>query len=425
MSKPSVCVERVGKKFGLSLKSALKYGLVDSFRRGCGRGKGTDLRPGEFWALKDVDFRLEPGDALGIMGINGSGKTTLLRILNATYTPDRGKVTLRGRIGALIAAGAGFSPMLTGRENVFISGSLLGMSTAEVRSRFDEIVDFAELEEFIDMPVRNYSSGMSVRLGFAVAVLGSPDILLVDEVLAVGDINFQKKCFERIYAIQKEGTTILLVSHSPGAIWAVCNKGLVLHRGGTDGVVNTEDACRAYDHYNYLARTSSNNAAQPKKIASTYDSLRCGTGDAEILSFELLDAIDDTPISSIMYGKSFKIKMHIRSEIEINDALVRFSIDSEVYKCVCIIDSYEATKQLPTIPRGDSNVIVTIHNPNLRPGVYSFTAALGRKGLGVHIFLEHNIKSISVIHDSDMFLYADFRSIFHLNSSFEYLEGRP
>ena len=204
MTQYSVLVENVSKKFGLSLRSALKYGLVDSFRRATGRGKDDKLRRGEFWALKDINLALEPGDALGIMGVNGSGKTTLLRILNGTYTPDKGRVTMRGRIGALIAAGAGFSPMLSGRENVFISGTLLGMTPSEIRNRFDEIVDFSGLGEFIDMPVRNYSSGMSVRLGFAIAVLGSPEILLVDEVLAVGDIAFQKKCAKIVLALRNK-----------------------------------------------------------------------------------------------------------------------------------------------------------------------------------------------------------------------------
>ena len=199
MSKQSVIVNDVSKKFGMSLKNALKYGLSDSARRLVGKKSNDFLRSGEFWALEDINFSLDPGDALGILGVNGSGKTTLLRILNGTYRPDKGKVLIRGRIGALIAAGAGFSPMLSGRENIFISGTLLGMHPREIKKKFDEIVEFSELSEFIDMPVRNYSSGMSVRLGFAIAVLGNPDVLLVDEVLAVGDMRFQKKCFERIH----------------------------------------------------------------------------------------------------------------------------------------------------------------------------------------------------------------------------------
>ena len=285
MTKPSVIIEGVSKKFGLQLRTALKYGLIDSFRSMCGRGKDQSLREGEFWALQDVNATLEPGDALGIMGVNGSGKTTLLRILNGTYSPDVGKVTLRGRIGALIAAGAGFSPMLSGRENVFINGALLGMTTKEIRAKFDEIVAFAELDQFIDMPVRNYSSGMSVRLGFAIAVLGQPDILLVDEVLAVGDIAFQKKCYERIFTLRDEGVTILLVSHAPGSIWAVCNKGLLLHKGVSTGVRDVETICKLYEVYN----SYSTQVSQAKNIENNYAARVNGTGDCQVENFQVLN----------------------------------------------------------------------------------------------------------------------------------------
>lgn len=413
MGKPSVRVEGVGKKFGLSLKSALKYGLTDTLRRGFGRGKDIDIRPGEFWALQDVDFSLEPGDALGIMGINGSGKTTLLRILNGTYSPDRGKVSLRGRVGALIAAGAGFSPMLTGRENVFISASLLGMRTEEVRRRFDEIVAFAELEDFIDMPVRNYSSGMSVRLGFAVAVLGSPDILLVDEVLAVGDINFQKKCFERIHAIQKEGTTILLVSHSPGAIWAVCNKGLVLHHGCSGGVVNVEQACKEYENFNLLERKSRQDKAS-NNIQPTYDGLQGGTGDAVIDSLEIVDD-KYLPIDSRTYGVCFTLRLHITAHKEINDAIVRVLIDSEINKAISVIDNYELDQEFFHFLPGNYIVDIKINKPNLRPGVYTMSAAIIQQNAGVHLFYAMNLRSLSILQGNDLFFYADYRASVHLD----------
>ncbi len=308
MQKPSVVVQEVSKKFGLSLKSALKYGLIDSGRRLLGRDKDSTLRSGEFWALNDVDFVLDPGDALGIMGVNGSGKTTLLRILNGTYSPDKGKVTLRGRIGALIAAGAGFSPMLSGRENIHISGALLGMTPSEIRNRFDEIVAFAELDEFIDMPVRNYSSGMSVRLGFAIAVISSPEILLVDEVLAVGDMSFQKKCFERIHTLKREGTTILLVSHAPGAIWAVCNRGLFMDGGRVVVTGAVEDVIRAYDDQN--SRSSAKVDPQHRHggksnnkslMASDYGNPVCGTGDVICRNFRVTSPDLGSAISEVEF----------------------------------------------------------------------------------------------------------------------------
>ena len=419
MSKPSVIVEGLSKKFGLSLKSALKYGLTDSFRRLTGRGKDENLRPGEFWALKDVYFTLEPGDALGIMGVNGSGKTTMLRILNGSYTPDAGRVVLRGRVGALIAAGAGFSPMMTGRENVFISGTLLGMTPAEIRKKFDEIVAFADLEEFIDMPVRNYSSGMSVRLGFAVAVLGTPEILLVDEVLAVGDISFQKKCFERILSIRRQGTTILFVSHSQGSIWGICNKALVLHHGATQGVIPVEDACREYDNLNTLAKAQNLHATgSQQEISSEYNNNRCGSGDVFISNIKILHGRTETPLETLLYGEPFIIELEVNSKEIIEDGIIRCSIDSEIYRAISIIDSYESAQKTFVIPKGESIVRFFIEKPKLRPGAYSFTCSLLKRTAAIHLYLEFNMHPVSVVHNRDIFLYADFRSYMHMDSIF-------
>ena len=419
MGKPSVIVEGLSKKFGLSLKSALKYGFADSFRRLTGRGKNENLRPGEFWALKDVNFALEPGDALGIMGVNGSGKTTMLRILNGSYTPDAGKVTLRGRIGALIAAGAGFSPLLTGRENVYISGTLLGMHPSEIRKKFDEIVAFADLDDFIDMPIRNYSSGMSVRLGFAVAVLGSPEILLVDEVLAVGDIAFQKKCYERIYALKKEGTTILLVSHSPGAIWAVCNKGLVLQKGLSSGIVPVEDACKHYEYYNFLERAKDISSGNPdKQLPTEYGGLKGGTNDIIVTKCEILNTNHET-IGDIIYNMPFILRFYIKSFNNITDCIFRVQVDSEINKAFIIIDSYEVHRKFYSFIPGEYIIDINVMNPRLRPGVYSFSSSICKKQVGVHLFFEYNQAKIVVTHPEYTFFYADFRSSYQIDAHYE------
>lgn len=420
MTKPSVVVENLGKKFGISLRSALKYGLTDSFRRLLGGGKDTSLRQGEFWALKEVDFTLEPGDSLGIMGINGSGKTTLLRILNGTYTPDSGQAMLRGRVGALIAAGAGFSPMLTGRENIYINGTLLGMTPDEIRKKFDEIVDFAELDDFIDMPVRNYSSGMAVRLGFAVAVIGTPEILLVDEVLAVGDINFQKKCFERIDALKREGTTILLVSHAPGAIWAVCNKGLVLHHGLTDGIVSVEAACKDYDHFNMLERMRHQPVAPGEdELPSEYGQTRGGTGEAFITKVQVLDASGQA-VESLPYGQPFTLRCNIKMLKSFKDCMIRFLVDAEINKAIAIIDNYEVHGRLFDLEKGHYTVDIVINNPRLRPGVYTFSAAIVQKIIGVHIFFEYNLAKLCITQPEDIFFYADLRASVHLDSTYNF-----
>ncbi len=215
------------------------------------------MKPVEYlWALKEVSFRVSPGCMLGVIGPNGAGKSTLLRLIGGVGQPDAGSVVVRGRVGALLDLGAGFHPDLTGRENVFVSGVISGLTRREVAERFDSIVDFAELEEFIDSPLRTYSTGMQMRLGFAVAVHTKANILLIDEVLAVGDISFQQKCLMRIKQFRAQGCAIILVSHDEGPIKEFCDEALWLHgghvmaHGPTDTVVSqyvaemTKDAKR-------------------------------------------------------------------------------------------------------------------------------------------------------------------------------------
>jgi lipopolysaccharide transport system ATP-binding protein len=286
----AIRVEGVSKKFGLTLRQSMKYGLRDMSQRLLGRKSTTgDLREGEFWAVNNVSFEVKRGQALGIMGVNGCGKTTLLRILNGVYSPDRGRASLRGRVGAMIAAGAGFAPMLSGRENVYVNGTLLGLSTHEIDNLMDEIVAFSELGHFIDLPVKNYSSGMYVRLGFAIAALSRPDVLLMDEVLAVGDLNFQKKCFDYILKLKRNGTAIILVSHSPGAIWSVCDRGVFMNRGGIEVDGPVEDAIRAYDDQNsrnaalsstqFAEATATQHGSTSPGTPAEYGHSQGGTGD--------------------------------------------------------------------------------------------------------------------------------------------------
>lgn len=226
-----VKVENVSKKFCRDLKKSLWYGLRDIAGEITGRNNhNRELRPKEFWALKDISFELRRGEVLGLIGRNGAGKTTLLRVLNNLIKPDTGRVTMKGRVGALIALGAGFNPILTGRENVYVNGAVLGLTKKEIDAKFDEIVDFAELWEFIDTPVQSYSSGMQVRLGFAVATALKPDVLLLDEVLAVGDAAFRTKCYERIGRILND-TAVIFVSHYMEHVSMICNRILMIQKG--------------------------------------------------------------------------------------------------------------------------------------------------------------------------------------------------
>jgi ABC-type polysaccharide/polyol phosphate transport system ATPase subunit len=209
-----------------------------------------DLREGEFYAVKDVSFELRRGECLGLIGHNGAGKTTLLKMLNGLIKPDRGTITMRGRVGALIALGAGFNPILTGRENIYINGSVLGLTKKEIDEKIDEIIDFAEIREFIDMPVQSYSSGMTVRLGFSVATAMNPDVLILDEVLAVGDQRFILKCFERIGKLLSNGVAGILISHQMQNIERTCNRFIVINKGKK--IIDTNDLKQAINCYRML-----------------------------------------------------------------------------------------------------------------------------------------------------------------------------
>jgi lipopolysaccharide transport system ATP-binding protein len=222
----------VSKKFCRSLKRSIAYALRDVISEVGGGRHGTDkLRTGEFWALHDISLRLTQGKALGLVGPNGSGKSTLLRLISGLIKPDTGELRVRGIVAPLIALGAGFNPVLTGRENVFVNMAILGLRDGEIRKRFDEVLEFAEIGEAIDAPVQTYSSGMVARLGFACAVHTSPDIMLIDEVLSVGDVRFRSKCYRKLTDIKRNGTAFVLVSHSSNAILSICDSALYISSG--------------------------------------------------------------------------------------------------------------------------------------------------------------------------------------------------
>jgi lipopolysaccharide transport system ATP-binding protein len=226
--------EGVSRKFCRDLKRSLWYGVQDTLGDLAGLDSaGWPLRRDEFWAVDDVSFELRRGECLGLIGGNGAGKTTLLKMLNGLIKPDRGRIEMRGRVGALIALGAGFNPVLTGRENIYVNGAVLGLSKREIDAKYDEIVDYADIGDFIDAPVQSYSSGMQVRLGFAIAVAVRPDILLLDEVLAVGDVNFQAKCFNTLASFRERGTSFSLVSHNMHMIARHSQEVLYLVHGRT------------------------------------------------------------------------------------------------------------------------------------------------------------------------------------------------
>lgn len=267
-------VENVSKKFCKDLKRSLWYGVRDfAYELSGGKPLERRLRPDEFWSLRDVSFQVRRGECLGLIGPNGAGKTTLLRILNGLIKPDAGKIVTCGRIGALISVGAGFIPILTGRENIYATGALYGFTTDYINRTFDEIVSFSGLEEFIDMPVQNYSSGMQVRLGFSIATKMDTDILILDEVLAVGDMEFRSKCYA--YLSEAMNTrAVIIVSHSMPQIGRLANIGMTLQKGRVEYFGNTNDAIQ---HYYRL-------------FPETTMSRRTGSGDLKIADFNVRDS---------------------------------------------------------------------------------------------------------------------------------------
>jgi len=250
--KPIISVENLSKKYTIgenihhrgarTFRDIFDYKMKDLFRRD-GKQRKEDTT---FWALKDITFDVVQGEVIGIIGRNGAGKSTLLKILSRITEPTIGEINLRGRVASLLEVGTGFSGELTGRENIFLNGSILGMKKKEITQKFDEIVAFAEVEKFIDTPVKRYSSGMYVRLAFAVAAHLEPEILLVDEVLAVGDAGFQKKCLGKMSEVSKEGRTILFVSHNMGAVGNLCSKGILLEGGEITSYGQIKDVIGKY-----------------------------------------------------------------------------------------------------------------------------------------------------------------------------------
>jgi lipopolysaccharide transport system ATP-binding protein len=239
----------VSKKFCRSFKKSLWYGLEDIAAELSYKNFNHELREAEFWALKNINFTLQEGEALGLVGRNGAGKTTLLRILSGLIRPDCGSITVRGKVAPLIALGAGFNPLLSGRENIYVNMSILGLTKNQIEERFDAVINFAEIGEAIDSPVQSYSSGMAARLGFASAIHTNPDILLIDEVLAVGDMQFRAKCYRHLSKLRSEGTTFILVSHDPNAILSVCSSAIYLDNGKIVASGEVNEIMSAYENH--------------------------------------------------------------------------------------------------------------------------------------------------------------------------------
>lgn len=304
-----VKVEGVSKKFCKDLKTSLWYGVKDLFSGLRGNQEDGVLRPKEFWAVKDINFELRRGECLGLIGHNGAGKSTLLKILNGLINPDAGTVTMGGRVGALIELGAGFNPILTGRENIYNNGAVLGFTRKEIEAKIEAIIDFSEIREFIDMPVQNYSSGMKVRLGFAIASQMEPDVLIIDEVLAVGDIGFRFKCLNAIGELMKN-SAVIFVSHSMPMIYRICNEVMLLNKG--EKILFTPNIGRGIEMYYDMF------SAGEQKIA--------GSGEAIVKSFEFRVQDNKANLGETLlvpHGSDLNIDFEMYLEKHIHDAAIQ------------------------------------------------------------------------------------------------------
>ena len=322
-----------------------------------------------FWALNDVNFDIQKGDVVGIIGRNGAGKSTLLKILSRITEPTRGRIDLFGRVGSLLEVGTGFHPELTGRENVFLNGAILGMSKAEISRQFDAIVDFSGTAQFLDTPVKRYSSGMYVRLAFAVAAHLNPEILIVDEVLAVGDAEFQKKCMGKMQDVADTGRTVLLVSHNMAAIHNLCGKCLYLRSGAVACYADTDKSLELY--------AGSSGSSISGTVASRTD--RNGTGEVRCLDLSLLD-VARQPIESVQSGQKFYIEVTFESRMRVSDLMMSIDIDTANGSRVTTLYSGFHNKSFHT-EQGIGKALCYIDGLNLRPDDYKLNINLvGSRG---------------------------------------------
>ena len=311
-------VSNVTKIYCRNLKRAMRYGLYDLSREVTGRGKDREpgkLRPGEFLSVKDANFSIGPGECVAMIGPNGAGKSTMLKMINGLIKPDMGRISIRGKIGALIELGTGFNPVLSGRENVYINAAVLGMSKRQVDDVFDRIVDFAELPHVIDAPVKTYSSGMRVRLGFSVAANLRPQLLLIDEVLAVGDVGFRMKCFKHLRTLVANGVSIILVTHAVGMLQLVATRSIVFNHGRIVHDGELEAGCAVYEEVL--------GASERDRVERRQDDSRA----AEVADAFVVGA-DGEPQSEFRTGDVVRLKIHLKTKEKIPSARIVVAVSS-------------------------------------------------------------------------------------------------
>lgn len=365
--RPIIKCDRIGKQYQIGAREAgystLRENLTSRLRAPLGVFRRNGLSAEEkIWALSDISFEVNPGEVVGIIGRNGAGKSTLLKILSRITEPTSGRAEIYGRVGSLLEVGTGFHPELTGRENIYLNGAILGMSKAEIDSKFDEIVNFAELEKFLETPVKRYSSGMYMRLAFAVAAYLDPEIMLVDEVLAVGDAAFQKKCLGRMRDVATAGRTVLFVSHNMAAISALCSQAMVLNNGSVDfplGGVN--EAIQSY-----MAQVSEITKTQ---LANRTD--RRGEGRIRITHFEALDEYGNV-LEYLASGQEIEFRIYYEGVegVDLRSITAAIGITSHTGSFVAILSNQMATEAFEKI-ESHGTISCVLKKLPLAPGFYT------------------------------------------------------
>lgn len=328
------------------------------------------------WVLQDINFSVQPGEAVGIIGINGAGKSTLLKMITGTSQPTTGSVHITGRVAALLELGMGFHPDFTGRQNAFMAGQLLGYNVEEIDALMPEIEAFADIGDYIDQPVRIYSSGMQMRLAFSVAIARRPDVLIVDEALSVGDVFFQHKCFDRIRQFAKDGTTLLIVSHDKQAIQSICDRAILLN-GGHVAMEGEPEA--VMDYYNALLSETRNQVIRQEPVAGGKTRTISGTGEAVVSEITLLDA-EGRPIEVVDVGQGVSLKVVVHANANIERLILGYGIRDRLGQVIYGTNT-ELTKQpLYDVSNGSNTVFTISFSANLGVGGYSVVTALVAEG---------------------------------------------
>jgi lipopolysaccharide transport system ATP-binding protein len=365
-SAPAVVVDDVSKRFRLYREkpSSLKERFT--------RLKGSVHE--DYWALRNVSLEVPRGTTYGLIGHNGSGKSTLLRLMAGIHRPTSGRIDVDGRVSALLELGAGFHPELTGRENIYLNGSILGLGRREINGKIDDIIEFAGIDEFIDSPVKIYSSGMFVRLGFSVAVHVEPDILIVDEVIAVGDEDFQRRCFDHLYRLRNSGATIIMVTHSLNLVQSMCDRAAWLDHGGLRAVGSAPDVVHKYlDEVNVVEAKRLENDAASEVVRSDEVAIRSSHDLIRIEDVEFLDAQGNATLTASPMER-LTLRVHWRSKLPLPEPLFSFAVESEAGVYVAN-PGMQPSSEYRELSAGEGYVDYQMDELVLGPGQYTFTVA--------------------------------------------------